>query len=478
MRLTLSRILPALVLLTTPALAQLPDSPTGRSGNAVIQMFKDGPDSVTTEFMQEKFGEDFLAATSLAERQEWLSQAVERIGALELRGVEKTGGFEALISGLSSKTGGKVKIKYEVADSSPHRIILLEIDEGTGAPQRQLTEDEMIEEANAYLDELATDQFSGTVLVAKGDEVLLEKAIGLASRRYSVPNNMDTLFNLGSINKIFTKIGIAQLAARGKLSLDDPVAKHLPRYPNREVAEKITIQQVVTHTAGLGDIFTDEFAKTGKEWFQTPQDYFALFAHQPLLFEPGSSQRYSNGGYMVLGAIIEAVSGQTYDEYVQENIFDPAGMTATGSFAMDAPVPNLAKGYTRQSPGDDESEDHHGHGPDPSAPWRENSFMIPFTGTPAGGGYSNVGDLLRFRHALVDNKLLEDRYTAWVVTNRLPAEEPPRTGIGLGIAGGAPGVNAELEIGGESTIIVLSNLDPPSASEVARHLRDLVEALE
>ena len=166
----------------------------------------------------------------------------------------------------------------------------------------------MIEEATGYVDELATDQFSGTVLVAKGDEVLLERAIGLASRRYSIPNNMDTLFNLGSINKIFTKLGIAQLAARGRLSFDDPVAKHLPDYPNREVAEAITVQQVVT--------------------------------------------------------------------------------------------------------------------------------------------------------------------------NRLPAEALPRTGIGIGVAGGAPGVNAELEIGGEYTIIVLSNLDPPSASNVARHLRDLVEALE
>jgi len=144
MRLTFSRILLAVVLFAAPALAQLPDSPTGRGGNAVIQMFKDGPDSVTTEFMQENFNEDFSSATSLAERQEWLSQAVERIGGLELRGVEKTGEFEALISGLSSKTGGKVKIKYEVADSPPHRIVLLEIDEAIGAPQRRLTEAEMI----------------------------------------------------------------------------------------------------------------------------------------------------------------------------------------------------------------------------------------------------------------------------------------------------------------------------------------------
>jgi len=471
--------LPCLILavFTTPLSAQLPDSPTGRGGNAVIQMFKDGPSSVTESFMEEKFSQEFLAATSLAERQEWLSQAVDRIGPLELRGVEKTGQFEALISGLSSKTGGKVKIQYEVADSPPHPIVLLEIDEGTGAPPRQLTQAEMVAEATTYLDELSTDEFSGTVLVAKGDEVLFEKATGLASRRYAVANNMDTLFNLGSINKIFTKIAIAQLAAQDKLGFEDTVAQHLPDYPNREVAEKITIQQVVTHSAGLGDIFTEEFGNTPKERFQTPRDYFDLFANQELLFEPGTSERYSNGGYMVLGAIIEAISGQTYDEYVQESIFEPAGMTATGSFPMNEPVPNLAKGYTQQVPGEHDDEDHHGHGPDPTAPWRENSFMIPFTGTPAGGGYSTAADLLRFRHALVGSKLLDARYTAWVVTNQLPAEAPAENRMGIGIAGGGPGVSAALEIGDEYTIIALANIDPPSTSNVTRHLRELVESV-
>jgi len=474
---SVSRTLLALLMIAFPALAQLPDSPTGRGGNTVIEMFKSGPDTVTPDFMQETFSEEFLAETSLNQKLLWLQDAVEQIGPLVLRGVEKTGPFSATIMGKSSVTDEKIEIQYQVADTAPHRIIELLIDQSSAQPQRQLTLSEMITEAEGYLEGLSDDQFSGTVLVARGDEVLLERAMGQASRRYAVPNNMDTLFNLGSINKIFTKIAVAQLAAQGQLSFEDPVAKHLPDYPNREVAERITIQQVVTHSAGLGDIFTDEFARTGKEWFQTPQDYFGLFAHQPLLFEPGTSQRYSNGGYMVLGAIIEAVSGQTYDRYVQQHIFGPAGMTATGSFAMNDPVPNLAKGYTRQDPGGDESEDH-GHGSDPTAPWRENSFMIPFTGTPAGGGYSNVADLLRFRHALTDNELLDARYTTWVVTDHLPPEAPAQGGIGIGVAGGAPGVNAELEIGDEFTIIVLSNLDPPSASEVARQLRDLVESLE
>ena len=151
-------------------------------------------------------------------------------------------------------------------------------------------------------------------------------------------------------------------------------------------------------------------------------------------------------------------------------------MVHTGSYPMDLPVPNLAKGYTRQRPGESHG-DSHDHGPDPDAPWRENSFLIPSSGTPAGGGYSNAGDLLRFRHALVEGKLLGPRYTAWVVTNQLPEHEPSIEGFAIGVAGGAPGVNAELELGGDYTLVVLSNLDPPSARNVARHLLGLVESI-
>ena len=466
----------ALFLVAGSTVAQLPDSPTGRGGNKVIGLFQSGSESITDEVMKESFSEEFLAETSLVERRVWLSQAIDRIGPLKLRGVEKTGPFSATIMGQSSKTGAKVEIQYEVSDAPPHPIVMLTIVESTGEPPRRLTQAEMVTAAESFLEGLSTDEFSGTVLVARGEEVLIEAAKGWASRRYEVPNNVETRFNLGSINKIFTKIAIAQLVSRGKLSFDDTVATHLPAYPNQEVAEKITIQQVAAHSAGLGDIFTDEFAVTAKEEFRTARDYFRLFANDPLLFEPGTSEGYSNGGYMVLGAIVEAVSGQTYDDYVQQNIFDPAGMTSTGSFAMDEPVPNLAKGYTRHGFGDQEG-DHHEIGRGEDAPWRENSFMIPFTGTPAGGGYSTVGDILKFRLAFTGHQLLDTRYTEWVVTNKLPEQEPQVSGYGIGLAGGAPGVNAELEIGSEFTVIVLSNLDPPSAGDVARHLRDLIEAI-
>lgn len=477
-----SALLAIFLLAAAPgsAAAQLPDSPTGRGGNTVIAMFNSGPAAITPQFVRETFAETLIAAATAADLQAALREAVEAIGPLDLRGVEKTGPFSATIRARSSLSGEAVEIAYEVEQAAPHRIVDLKMDRGSAEPRETLTTAQMVAKAEELIDGLSTDDFSGTVLVARGEEVLLEKAHGLASRRYGVPNTIDTRFNLGSINKLFTKIAIAQLAARGLLNFEDRVAAHLPDYPNREVAERITIQQVVTHTAGLGDIFTEEFATTAKERFQRPQDYFALFANDPLLFEPGTSERYSNGGYMVLGAIIETVSGQSYDEYVREHIFDPAGMDATGSFAMSDPVPDLATGYTRYG------GDHHAppEAPGPETPgsglisWRENSHMIPFTGTPAGGGYSTVRDLLALRHAFVNHRLLDPRYTQWVASDRLPEEPAAAASYGIGVAGGAPGVNAFLEIGREFTVIVLANLDPPSAGDVTSQLRDLIEAIE
>ena len=459
---------------SSPATAQLPDTPTGRAGNRLIQLFTSDPAAVTPELMLETFGEAYLGPEA-AEKEAALREALEAIGPLDLRGVEKTGPFSATIRGVSSLSGDRIEIAYEVDESAPHDIIELNLRREPAVPREKLTTAGFVAKAEALIDGLPTDVFSGTVLVARGEEVLLAKAHGLASRRYGVPNTLDTRFNLGSINKLFTKIAIAQLAAQGKLGLEDTVAEHLPDYPNREVAQRITIQQVATHTAGLGDIFTEQFATTAKESFQSPQDYFTLFANDPPLFEPGTSERYSNGGYMVLGAIIEAVSGQSYDDYVREHIFAPAGMDATGSFAMSDPVPDLATGYTRHG------TDHHAGPGTPGqdeAPWQENSHMIPFTGTPAGGGYSTVRDLLAFRHAFVNHELLDPRYTEWVAGNRLPEEAPAAAGYGIGVAGGAPGVNAFLEIEGEFTVIVMANLDPPSAGDVTRQLRDLIEAIE
>ena len=167
-----------------------------------------------------------------------------------------------------------------------------------------------------FLRDLASrDEFSGVVLLARNNAAFLEKAYGLADREFRVPVNIDTKFNLGSINKIFTKTAIAQLAAAGKLSLTDTISKHLPRY-GAPYAGRVTIQQLLDFSSGMGDIFGAKFDATPKEKLRTLADYLPFFEGDPLKFEPGARHEYSNAGYIVLGLIIEAVSGKDYYAYV------------------------------------------------------------------------------------------------------------------------------------------------------------------
>lgn len=311
-----------------------------------------------------------------------------------------------------------------------------------------------IDQLTAAVDKAASeDKFSGVVLVAKDGMPLLSRAWGMADPAKGIANRPDTKFNIGSINKIFTTVAIGQLAAAGKLSLSDTIAKHLPdlHVPS---ADKITIEQLLQHKSGLGDVFGPKFMESHAS-LRKLSDYVPLFVSKPLEFEPGTSQRYSNAGFVVLGLIIEKLSGQTYYDYVRDHITSPAGMTDTASYAIDEDVPNRAIGQTKR-------------GPDgPLAVRQSNVNALPARGSSAGGGYSTAADMLRFSQALLADKLLPKRWTDWVFGGKLDA--PAQRNIG--VAGGTPGANAVLEIAPPYSVVVLSNFDPPSAEEVSREAR-------
>lgn len=299
----------------------------------------------------------------------------------------------------------------------------------------------------------AEDRFSGVVMLAKNGEPQFTRAWGYADPAKTTPNRVDTKFNLGSINKFFTKVAIGQLAAAGKLSLTDTIRKYLPDYPS-PVADKITIEQLIEHRSGLGDIFGPGFMASHAK-LRTLADYEPLFASEPLQFEPGTQQKYSNAGYVVLGLIVEKVSGQSYYDYVRDHITKPLGMNDTASYAIDENVPNRATGLTKR-------------GPDGPLPQRgANTNTLPARGSSAGGGYSTAADLLRFANALLADKLLPARWTNWVFGD-FDAKR------NLGIAGGSPGVNALVEIEPPYTLVVLSNFDPPSAQEIGQAVRPLL----
>jgi CubicO group peptidase (beta-lactamase class C family) len=367
---------------------------------------------------------------------------------------------------------GVDNIRFEPIGAAPARIELLETPEPTSALElvlHRLTETEALAALETFVrEEASADRFSGAVLVAKDGEMLLSEAYGLADREREISNTAQTRFRIGSMNKMFTAVAILQLVEAGEVELTAPLGTYLTDYPNREVATKVTIHHLLTHTGGTGDIFGPEF-EAHREELRTLADYVELYGERGPEFEPGSQWAYSNYGFILLGTVIEAVTGQSYYDYVHEHIYDPAGMTGTGSVPEDQAVPDRAIGYMDPSGGTD---------------WRPNTDTLPYRGTSAGGGYSTVEDFARFADALLSRELLSPDSTELLITGKEEIGpgisyaygfEDHRGAEGngwVGHGGGAPGMNGDLRIYLPSgyVVVVLANLDPPVAQRVADYL--------
>jgi CubicO group peptidase (beta-lactamase class C family) len=239
----------------------------------------------------------------------------------------------------------------------------------------------------SHLNSLARNEdFSGVVLIAKDGNPILQAAYGYANLADHIPNHIDTRFNMASMGKMFTAVAVMQLVQQGKIALTEEVGRYLPDFPNEAVRTQVTVEQLLTHTSGMGN-FWEQLDEKAKDHYRSVSDYIPLFAHEKLLFEPGKGFAYSNNGFTVLGLIIEAVSGKSYFDYVKENIYLPCGMADTDAFALDEPVSRMAIGYSR-------SQDRPGQ-------LVSNLFVTTFKGGPAGGSYTTAPDLLRFADALV-----------------------------------------------------------------------------
>jgi len=314
------------------------------------------------------------------------------------------------------------------------------------------------------------DVFSGTVLIAKSEDVLYSFACGEASKRFHVPNKIDTKFNLGSMNKMLTSTSIVQLAEKGKLSFQDPISKYVDEsWLPEEITSKVTIHHLLTHTSGLGSYFNETFMNGSRARFRTLEDFKPLVKDEKLAFEPGKRFRYSNTGMFFLGVVIESVTGKSYFDYIRENIYKPAGMTNSDSYEMDIPVENLAIGYYR----DQESPNG----------WKNNYYLHVIKGGPAGGGFSTVIDLHHFGRALLTGKLVSPEslevmwkdYSGEFYGYGFRIDDGP-LGKAVGHSGGFPGINANLDIFVDAGYIVavMTNYDR-AASPVARKIKKLLE---
>lgn len=343
-------------------------------------------------------------------------------------------------------------MRIEPVDASPSP-------DSAGLPVDERT---VIRQIQSHVEEKAkTGQFSGTILVARDSEVIWQGAFGDANQSTHVPNQSDTRFDVGSIAKSFTAVAIGQLLEQGRLKLNDKVGLYLPNYPNPAVREQVTIEQLLRMRSGIGDFFGEKFQRAPKEEIRALADYLRFFATEPLQFPPGSKRQYSNGGYVLLGLIIEALSGMSYYDYVKKNVFERAGMKDTAFGFRDGTDPKQAIGYTTVLQSGSTA---------PGSPRHPNLAMMPARGSSAGSAQSTVADLFAYSQALAAGRLVSP---ATLATLDIHPD-------GMGIAGGAPGINAALDTGvpgagsASYAVAVLSNFDPPSAEEVSKEARSLL----
>jgi len=289
-----------------------------------------------------------------------------------------------------------------------------------------------------------------------------------------VPVDHQTKFHVGSIDKMFTAVAIGQLVEAGKLSWNDTLAKLVPEYPDQATAKKITVWELLHHTAGLGDFLVPEYFEHS-ERYVNPVDYLGLIARQRLAGQPGKQLSYSNAGYMLLGRIIENVSGESYFDYIQRHIFKPAQMTSSGFDSVDEIVPGLAVGY------------FHDDGVF-SRTWKADWLKIGYKSGPAGGGYSTNADLLRFAKALNGGRLLkpatlakmfDDEVSSW--PGGIAAGFGERLSHGRhirGHQGGTEGTTANLEMVWETgaAVALTSNEGPSQHWLLAEKIADLLAA--
>ena len=376
--------------------------------------------------------------------------------------------FAALVKEKASDQFARIEI--EVEPDAAHRISKMELRAIPRPPEfaiPRVSESDAIGLFRKHLEaDNAADSFSGTALVAKDGKIVFEQAYGLADREKKTPNQINTQFRIGSMNKMFTAVSIMQLVQAGKIQLSDAFGKYLPDYANKEMASKVTIEQLLSHTGGTGDFFGPEFDAHRLE-LKTLQDYVKLYEKRPLKFEPGTKWEYSNYGFLLLGVVIEKVSGGSYYDYVREHVFKPAGMTMTDSLPENEAVPGRSVGYMQPGAG----------------PLTPNIDTLPWRGTSAGGGYSTVEDLFRFGLALENHKLLDAAHSDMLVTGKPDRPGGERYGYGFAIrneggvrcyghGGGAPGMNGDLSVCPTSgyIIAVLANLDPPAADRSSQYI--------
>ena len=461
----------------------LPATPAEDAGRSVIAAIN-GAETDRAALVKAAFSSKAFADPAAAnEELKWLDKLAADSGGLTLvssagqgdRMVEtvvrtKRGNkFGKLVIFTSSKEPGKISDLFLLPARDPAKV------KAEAWPKGPLPLSRVAGEIGKRVAALAAeDNFSGVVLVAKGDSILFKRAYGFADQQWRIPNRTDTKFHVASVGKMFTAAAILKLAGEGKLSLDDSLAKWVPEYPHPEAAQ-ITLRQLLSHGGGIG------------EWDQRqvkgPMTGAAMAAamKEPLAFKPGERFGYSNAGFILLQAVIEKASGKPFDAALGSLVFEPAGMTHTGLWPVTSIVANRATGYLHTD------DDPLGLGPRYS-----NEQFLGYGANGSGGEYSTADDMFAFLRAIDNGKLLGPAETKEMLTPRRDfagSPRPAKYGYGMdletcaghpafGHEGGGPnsGVSslAYRTLDSGWTVIVLSNYDPPAAGDLAFSICEFV----
>ncbi|UNK42137.1 beta-lactamase family protein [Luteimonas sp. S4-F44] len=402
-----------------------------------------------TEFNARRFGEP-------DHNIEYLLDSREETGGLDVVKIEHRDPLKFVVLTQERSFPVQRRITVEVDDAASLRLHHI-----TQEPL-PISPNEALDAFDAFATQLAAaDRFSGALVIEQNCRRLYAKSFGLANREDNTLAQLDTPFLFASQGKMFTAVAVLQLVAAGKIGLDDPIGKYLKDYPNEAMAA-VTVRQLLSHQGGAGDVGVlqpDEDAN--RAWVRSIADLIKLNGNRAPEFPPGSAFEYSNYGFLLLGAIVEAASDQGFYDYLSEHVFAPAGMSAT-RFPTLEQMDGVARGYTQREDGT----------------LVQSADQLPWRGTPAGGGVTTVDDEVRFVQALKAGKLIPlpllaeaiKQQTDWYGYGFISSgpDEFPHWGHG----GGAPGNSAALSIypTNDMTMVCLSNRDPPVCDRLLARL--------
>lgn len=454
-----------------PPAVEIPATPAGAAARGLMEAVNADGDAALRDW----------ARRSLPE-QGWMGWTPERWVAALARLRAQSGGLEPVrlidrgdpgyvgVIFRARNGAGRVGIEFS-ANAADGRVSYMELHSMPGPgprpelPTGPLADDAVAAAVQAHVDaRAAADRFSGVVLLARGDRILVHRAYGMADAEARRPNTLETRIGSGSVPKMITAVAVAQLVEQGRMRFDDTLGALLPDYPNAQARRTVTLRHLLTHSSGVADPFAAGGDPSVRR--RTPGEWVALVADRPLEFAPGSKTQYSNGGFAVLAAVVERVSGQPFDAYVREHVFGPAGMRAADADAY-AALP-WARGYSRVPEFD----------PLGNEPRRSNEWITG--GRPGedlggfGGLHMTAEDLFRFTRALRDGRLVGAEMARTLMTGTVPVDGAPMH-YGLGFydmeleggahavghsgGGGSSGIGADVEMVGEWTLVVLGNYD-------------------